>query len=498
MQNVSTPYSKTGNLPPGKLSRWLTMLVMLLAGSAYQASAQAPYCTATYSSGCSSNDKIVNVTIGSINNNTDPNSGCASAYTFFSSQSTTIIGGLAYSISITSGYSGSENVGFFIDWNADNDFNDPGEFITGGVVGSYGTVTYNFTAPLTLAAGPSRLRVQMIWSSPAVSAATPCGSYSFGEIEDYAVTLVQPTPCAGMPFSANVAPAGPVISTCLGSNLTFNANGSTLGLNLTYIWQDSVAGSAGWNTLSSGGQIGPLAVTVSVDSTYYRHIVQCTNSSLSDTSNNMVLVVTPKPYYVPIPYVQNFESWMNFCNTTDKPDTSWVMSFPSGDRSWRRNDQGASASWSNATGGAYTPASTQGSYSARYHSYQPQTGNSIGSMMLHVNTLGGPAGDKALAYDVINLAGGTGLDSLKVYLSVDSGANFAQIDGIGITPGWVPRLLNIPANSRKTIIKFEGKGAFGNNTDIGVDNVRVLPACSGMPTAGTISPAGPVNTRTGR
>ncbi len=299
-----------------------------------------------------------------------------------------------------------------------------------------------------------------------------------------------PAPCAGKPNSGNVNPATVVI--CPGMSTTLGLVGNTIESNLTYQWQDSSSLTAGvWVDVAGATNTSITTPPVNVP-TWFRMVTTCTNSSQTDTTDVQAFVaLSPAPLYKPIPYVQSFESWISYCATNDKPDSAWAQDFVTGDKSWRRNDQAASAAWTNSGNGAYTPAATDGTFSARYHSYFQ---NGVGALRLHVDASVGSPTSKALAYDAINLSTATGLDSLKVFLSVDSGATFSQIDGIGVTSGWSPRLLNINTNSRKTIIRFEGKAAFGNTTDIGLDNVKVLPACVSMPVAGTVSPAGPVYT----
>jgi len=303
------------------------------------------------------------------------------------------------------------------------------------------------------------------------------------------ITWIPATPCAGMPVAVTNQPA--YIASCSGTITNFNAYGSTLGTGLNYKWQDS-SSSAGWQDIA-GATFMNYSTNPITTPTKYRFIAECTNSGLSDTSN-VTLIDIPDPNYVAMPYVQNFESWVNSCATTDKPDTFWTQTWVTGDLAWRRNDQGASAWVNNPTLGGYTPAASSGTYSARFHSYKPMTGNMTGSMLLHVNTTGGPVGSQAISYDVINLFSSAGLDSFKLYYSVDSGATYSQIDAVGVTNGWQPRLINFTGGSPKTIFRFEGKSAFGSLTDIGIDNIKVLNPCTGAVTGGTITPAGPIYT----
>ena len=72
----------------------------------------------------------------------------------------------------------------YIDYNNNGEFTDAGErvFVS---TGSTGTVSGSFTVPTGLA-GTARMRVIMQYNSPISS---PCGTYSWGEAEDYTVNF---------------------------------------------------------------------------------------------------------------------------------------------------------------------------------------------------------------------------------------------------------------------------------------------------------------------
>ncbi len=321
---------------------------------------------------------------------------------------------------------------------------------------------------------------------------TPSGSSTWYR-PNLKITITPLAACAAQPVAGIIKPD--TIVGCANGQYSFTVPNVTLATGLTYQWQESTdSGKVGtWANVTSGttNPVGTYTAAPATVSKWYRMYVRCNANGLTDTTSNMAFLYIPEQQYAAMPYVQSFESWASVCNTTDKPDTFWRQGFLTGDKSWRRNDQGASGWVNNLTNGAYTPASTAGTYSARYHSYfQNQRGN----MDLHVNTTGGPAGNKGISYDVINLVQTGGLDSFKLFYSIDSGATFTQIDAVGATTGWVPRLINFTGQSPKTIFRFEGKGEFGNTTDIGLDNLKVLHPCNGAVTAGTISPAGPTYT----
>lgn len=80
----------------------------------------------------------------------------------------------------------------YIDYNNDGDFNDPGEQIMDLPQGLPDTFTITFTPPATAVQNtPLRMRVIADLGS---TASTPCGNLNYGQVEDYAVTIVPDNP----------------------------------------------------------------------------------------------------------------------------------------------------------------------------------------------------------------------------------------------------------------------------------------------------------------
>lgn len=140
---------------------------------------QVTYCTAT---GTNQNyEWIAGVNVGSINN-----SSGASGYTDYTSISTNVTKGGSVSVSLTPGFaSGSytEYWKIWIDYNGDGDFADSGEEVFSNSGSS--TVSGSFTVPTSASSGTTRMRVIMKYSSAAPS----CGSFTYGEVEDYSVNI---------------------------------------------------------------------------------------------------------------------------------------------------------------------------------------------------------------------------------------------------------------------------------------------------------------------
>ena len=137
------------------------------------------------------NERIINVTFGSINNDSGKE-----GYGDFTDQSTTLVAGESYPISITPKFSYTQYDEYFnvwIDYNGDNDFNDTGELVYNVFrpAGPSGTDAAPLTSvvevPSNIASGTSRLRISM----RRVDSADPCLFFDKGEVEDYGLILSQ-------------------------------------------------------------------------------------------------------------------------------------------------------------------------------------------------------------------------------------------------------------------------------------------------------------------
>jgi len=135
-------------------------------------------------SGTTCDEYISNVNLGSINNTT--------ACTNFSnySLSTSLAAGSSANISIDLGLAYiDDEVAAWIDWNDDGDFADANETISYTLVTASTTVPIvtNFTVPAGTSAGSKTLRARISYSVD--GAIVPCGTSTFGEVEDYVINV---------------------------------------------------------------------------------------------------------------------------------------------------------------------------------------------------------------------------------------------------------------------------------------------------------------------
>jgi len=145
--------------------------------------------TVTYCSSSANNtadERIGNVKFGMINNNSTGTAG----YENFTSVSTSVTRGGAYTISVTPTWTStvySEAYAVYIDYNGDGDFTDSGELAWSKAPSTTTPVTGSITIPATATVGSTRMRVMMKYNALPTSS---CEAFSYGQVEDYTLNIV--------------------------------------------------------------------------------------------------------------------------------------------------------------------------------------------------------------------------------------------------------------------------------------------------------------------
>lgn len=462
--------------------------LMTCAGILSAGRAAAQYCTPLYFNGCSFQDDIDDFTLIGAGSSSisDLGTGCsAGGYDDRTSvvPAVDLQQGGTYTGTVLSEYSGDEYVRIWIDFNNDQVFADTESVAAFGPVGNSAPVSFTMQLPFNVpVANNLRMRVRMAYFVTPANTIDPCNYYSFGETHDYKVNILATPACTGTPSAGTVTPAGP-FTACAGTIYSFTTTGTTFATGLTYEWQQSTNGGSSWSAATGSGANTLFFTTPPMLATMeYRLKVTCNSTSGYDTSAPVTINVSP-PTYATLPFSEGFESWMNYCDVLDVPSSHWLNKPVTGDASWRRDDQGGTANWIYPPGGAYTPASIEGSHSARFHTFFVNY-NDTGTLDLFVDC--SAAGTKELQFYHIN---GYGSDPLDIELSTDGGASFTNIGTYYTTNGWALESIPFTSTSATTVIRFKGTSDYSD--DIGIDAVKVLLPCSGTPTAGTVTPLTP-------
>jgi len=187
--STSTSYSVTGLTPATAYS--FTVKAKDAAGNLSNASNTATVTTLTNSvSYCSSqgnntnDERISKVVYGSINNSSTGTAG----YEDFTSVSTSVSRGSSQTITITPLWTGTvynEGYAVWIDFNQDGDFDDSGELVWSKSASKTTPVSGTVTIPSSASLGTTRMRVSMKYNAIPAS----CGSFSYGQVEDYTVNI---------------------------------------------------------------------------------------------------------------------------------------------------------------------------------------------------------------------------------------------------------------------------------------------------------------------
>ena len=248
-------------------------------------------------------EDIFNVTVGTLNNSstcatTAPGSNSVrnrySNYTGYTGAPTgDIFRGLSNSLSIQIGTCGGNfgnGTAVFIDYNQDGDFIDAGERVYGLAATITGPHTENalFTVPVTALAGATRMRVINVEFS-AGTAINPCGTYTWGETEDYTINIVVPPACTGTPAPGNtLSTASAVCPNSTGFTLSLQNNPAVSGL--TYQWFSSPTATGTFTPITNATSATYTVGTLATATCYYAAV---TCSGVTTNSSTLCIAINP-------------------------------------------------------------------------------------------------------------------------------------------------------------------------------------------------------------
>jgi GEVED domain/Secretion system C-terminal sorting domain len=246
---------------------------------------------------------IGNVTFGVLSNGVASpslqNSSAVNTYTDFSNlPPLSYIQTLTYPISLTqisqTTFTASAGA-VFIDYDHDGNF-DPTteEVLTGNTNAASFTISGNVTIPATALTGVTRMRVVL---AQGTTPASPCGTYTWGETEDYLINILSPNSCA-MPFIAGFAKSNTNL-VCSSDNFTLSIDSLPPDTGFSFQWQRSLD-SINWNSIP-GATIQVYIGSQNFDS-WYRCNVSC-NGGTSVSSSTIKVINKPV-------------TQCNYCNTT--------------------------------------------------------------------------------------------------------------------------------------------------------------------------------------
>lgn len=286
MNNFYSLFSKT------KAIISFTILVATFSISRAQS-----YCTPTYANGTGSGDYISLFELVGTGLSSSSSGAPSPYYTFFPNSgatTATLTTGVPYQVKVSGGSYSTCYISMWGDWNNDSIF-DASEFV--GSSPNVGSLNISFffndlIIPNNAVGGPTRLRIRSSDSSPGPGSGDACASTNspWGESEDYEVYVVPPVPCSGSVTAGNASSS--FNSVCQNNPFSLYLTGNTIALGVTHQWQVSTD-SVAWTNLGNVQSSTTFSIPSQSQTSHYRCIVTCTNSSIQDTSSAVTVISTP-------------------------------------------------------------------------------------------------------------------------------------------------------------------------------------------------------------
>ncbi len=266
------------------------LLLTFLGAALLNAFGYAQYCASNATS--TFDTKINQVTLvgnaTTIQSPLSPNGAPGETYTDFTALPPAELSlGLTYNLDVLTGTTGGTQFAkyteAYIDWNNDFVLSDPAELI-GFTATPFGVVpgvqTITFTVPATAIPGTTRLRLVCRESGSAFST-QPCGTYAYGETEDYTVMILPPELTAVVPDTIELA--------CYGDT-TAAINPFVVGgtAPYTFAWSN---GSTAASISSLGAGFYELTVTDAVGDMDTAYIAVIQPDSVSVTASVLTQLV---------------------------------------------------------------------------------------------------------------------------------------------------------------------------------------------------------------
>ncbi len=306
------------------------------------------YCA---SQGNSVNDEWLNqVVIGTINYTSGANGG----YGDFTSMSTDLPLGGSETITLYPAWSGTvydEGYSVWIDFNKDGDFDDTGEQVFTATQSQNTSVSGTVNIPSTVEPGETVMRIIMQYNQIPASS---CGTYNYGETEDYTVNIVN--------GGYTQSPSAPL-------NLS-SSNITSSTLDLSWTASTDNVGVTGYEVYQNATSIGTVTGTsasisgLSPETQYNFYVKAYDAAGNKSNASNTIYVTTAAAPDTQAPSAPANLAYSNITQTS--ADLSWTASTDNvgvtGYRIYKDNTYIGSATGTSYTVNALSSATTYSFY----------------------------------------------------------------------------------------------------------------------------------------
>lgn len=388
------------------------------------------YCVPA-SSTCTANDRIDSVNFAGINNG-GVLTGCSPAgYIAYSTPVGSANRLATLPISVKVGPGGTEYVAVWIDYNQNGTF-EASEFKAIGS-GNGVVISNTITIPGTALTGITGVRVRVKYNS-AMAGGDACATLSNGETEDYLLNILPAPTCSGTPTAgATNATSNPA---CIGQTTTLSISGVNNVDSITYQWISSTDGVnyTVVNTATSATYVATFTGDV-----YYRNIVTCASTGLSDTSSPLQITAS---------------SFLNcYCA-------------PAGTTSCSASDRIDSVNFAGINNGG----TLTGCSSGAFITYNTPVGSALKGATYPINVRVGPGGTENVAVWIdYNHSGTFDTTEYRFIGTVSSSGSGANVSNT----------ITIPATALSGVTKMRVRVRFGSTSLFAGD------ACSNIPNGET-------------
>jgi len=397
------------------------------------------------------------------------NASGAQFYSDFTNVNTALAKDDNVTITITPTWTGTvynEGYSVWIDYNQDGDFSDAGEQVFTQAATNATPVSGSFTVSNSAADGPTRMRVSMMYNG----IPTACQSFTYGEVEDYTVTIEG----AGADTEAPTVPTGLVASNIAETSVTlsWNASNDNVGVTGYDVYQGAaLLGTVAGTTANVTGLTAATAYTFSV-----RAKDEAGNTS---ASSNVVNVTTAgggssgcTGGITAFPYAESFESNLGAWSQSSADDINWT-----------RDSNGTPSSGTGPSNGA----------AGSFYMYVEASGNNTGYPNKRA-ILNSPCFDLSSASEAnitfnYHMYGAADMGSIALEASDDDGSTWNTVWSKTGNQGnsWQEESIDLSAYAGSSVqLRFNRLTGSTWQADIAIDNVRVsnsapnLDPCAGV------------------